>query len=82
MFLAAEEEYNKFTVEKSSKESLEVSLQVELDTLILKIEKLTRQLELLKEEEVEASLIMEVCPDQVKELEAKLSAYNDLCDDD
>lgn len=77
---AAEEEYQKVKNEKVSKETLETELKAELDILILKAEKCNRELKDLKDEEDEASHVMEECPDTLKELEGKLNAYTDLYD--
>ena len=77
---AAEEECQKFFSDKSSKESLEAEQKAQLDILILEAEKYDRELKDLKEREEAASHTMEVCPDMLKELEGKLSAYTDLYD--
>lgn len=75
---AADDECLKLAAERSSKESAKVSLQTELEVLMQEIEKLNKRLECLREEEIAASYAMEVCPDQVKELEGKLNAYFEL----
>ena len=58
----------------------EAMIQTELDGLITRIEQLNKVLDSIKEQEKEASLLMEACPDQVKTLESKINAFIDLYD--
>ena len=79
-FLAAEEKYNEMLTKKTEKEIALVDLQTELNALLVTIEKLNEQVTSLEEKEADATKVMEICPDQVKELEEKMRAYSELYD--
>ena len=65
---------------KTEKEIVLVDLQTELNALLVAIEKLNEQVTSLEEKEADATKVMEICPDQVKELEEKMRAYSELYD--
>lgn len=78
--LATEEDYQNILTKRVTATNDEAIIQTELDSLIIKIEQLNSELVSIKEKEKEASLLMEICPDQVKTLESKVNAFNDLYD--
>ena len=73
------DEYQVFLTKKTNKEMLFSDLQSELDGLVILAEKLNNEVQQLYKMNEEAELIVKTYPEEIKKIEDRLSAINELC---
>ena len=72
------DEYQVFLTKKTNKEMLFSDLQSELDGLVILAEKLNNEVQQLYKMNEEAELIVKTYPEEIKKIEDRLSAINEL----
>lgn len=72
------DEYQVFLTKKTNKEMLFSDLQSELDGLVISAEKLNNEVQQLYKMNEEAELIVKTYPEEIKKIEDRLSAINEL----